>query len=134
MNTPKKKQLHSPTVIITDKEEKIISPWETISPEILALVFVRVPADELVRSVALVCKAWLAAVAGPYCWTDIDVEQWCRRCTSSSDVIDSAVRKLVRRSKCTFQRLSAYRLGNSGFSFCFRNGGDFDFPRLTSVH
>ncbi|KAK9268297.1 hypothetical protein L1049_010740 [Liquidambar formosana] len=99
-----------------DNNNVVLGRWEGLSPEILALIFVRIPADQMVREVPLVCRSWFAAVAGPYCWTDINVEQWCRRC-NSTDVIDSAVRKLVRRSKCTFRRLSAYKLGNAGFAF-----------------
>ncbi|KAI3764228.1 hypothetical protein L2E82_14233 [Cichorium intybus] len=90
--------------------------WEELNPEILALIFVRIPADEMVRNVPLVCKPWMEAVAGPYCWRDIDVAEWCRR-RNEVRAVDLAVRKLVSRSKCTFQRLSTYRLGNPGFIF-----------------
>ncbi|KAL3537592.1 hypothetical protein ACH5RR_000958 [Cinchona calisaya] len=79
----------------------------------------------MVSTVSLVCRGWMEAVAGPYCWTEIDVEDWCRshwnRCNTGSLrcglLIDSVVRKLVRRSKCSVQKLSAYRLGDAGFSY-----------------
>ncbi|KAF8404121.1 hypothetical protein HHK36_009001 [Tetracentron sinense] len=103
-------------VVFTDGGDGGDGRWKDLNPEILALIFIRIPADQLIRDIPFVCKAWLATVAGPYCWTEIDVEQWCRRC-NSSDRIDTAVRKLVRRSKGTFRRLSAYKLGNAGFSF-----------------
>lgn len=90
--------------------------WEGLNPEILALIFVRIPADELCRAVPFVCRCWREAVAGPYCWADVDVERWCRRC-NNSDVIDTAVRKLVRRSRGTLRSLSAYKLGDPAFSF-----------------
>ncbi|CAL5329326.1 unnamed protein product [Camellia sinensis] len=73
--------------------------------------------EERVKTVGLVCRSWLEAVAGPYCWTDIDIEQWCRRSNRPLHLVDSAVRKLVRRSNCSFTRISAYKLGDSGFSF-----------------
>lgn len=95
--------------------------WEDLNPEILALILVRIPADEMVRNVPLVCKPWMEAVAGPYCWTDINVAEWCRR-RNDSRAVDLAVSKLVRWSKCTFQRLSAYRLGNPGFVFVANRG------------
>ncbi|KVH97380.1 F-box protein FBW2-like [Cynara cardunculus var. scolymus] len=95
--------------------------WEDLNPEILALIFVRIPADEMVRKVPLVCKPWMEAVAGPYCWLEIDVADWCRR-RNDSRVVDLAVGKLVRWSKCTFQRLSAYRLGNPGFVIVANRG------------
>ncbi|KAI8024997.1 F-box protein FBW2 [Camellia lanceoleosa] len=91
--------------------------WEGLNPEVLAQIFVRIEAEERVKTVGLVCRSWLEAVAGPYCWTDIDIEQWCRRSNRPPHLVDSAVRKLVRRSKCTFTRLSAYKLGDSAFSF-----------------
>lgn len=90
--------------------------WEGLNPEVLALIFVRLPAEERVRTVGLVCRSWLEAVAGPFCWTEIDIEQWGRRC-NRLDFIDLAVKKLVRRSKFTFRRLSAYKLGDSAFSY-----------------
>ncbi|KAI8026630.1 F-box protein FBW2 [Camellia lanceoleosa] len=91
--------------------------WEGLNPEVLAQIFVRIEAEERVNTVGLVCRSWLEAVAGPYCWTDIDIEQWCRRSNRPLHLVDSAVRKLVRRSKCTFTRVSACKLGDSAFSF-----------------
>ncbi|KAK9096012.1 hypothetical protein Sjap_021509 [Stephania japonica] len=90
--------------------------WEGVSAEILSLVFVLVPADELLRTVPFVCRAWRDAVAGPECWADIDIEKWCRRCNCPYR-IDSAVRKLVRLSRGTCTRLSAYNLSDYTFSF-----------------
>ncbi|CAK9170541.1 unnamed protein product [Ilex paraguariensis] len=111
----------SKRVCFGDDKDDVVGRWEGLNPEILALIFVRIPADQIVGVVSLVCKSWLEVVAGPYCWAEIDVERWCRRC-DRSDLIDSAVRKLVRRSKCTFRRLSAYGLGNAGFSFAANCG------------
>ncbi|PSS32998.1 F-box protein [Actinidia chinensis var. chinensis] len=94
----------------------VVGRWEWMNPEVLALIFVRLPAEERLKTVAMVCRAWLEAVAGPYCWTEIDIEPWCRRC-NRPDLVDSVVRKLVRRSKCTFRRVSAYKLGDTAFSY-----------------
>ncbi|KAK9167629.1 hypothetical protein Scep_002820 [Stephania cephalantha] len=90
--------------------------WEGVSAEILSLVFVLVPADELLRTVPFVCRAWREAVAGPECWADIDIEKWCRRCNCPYR-IDYAVRKLVRRSRGTCTRLSVYNLSDYAFAF-----------------
>ncbi|KAL0916272.1 hypothetical protein M5K25_013767 [Dendrobium thyrsiflorum] len=89
--------------------------WEGLNHELLALIFTRIPADELVRTVPLVCRGWREAVVGPYCWSDIHIEDWCRR-VDRPHVIDFAVRKLVRRSRHSLRRLCAYRIGNWGFS------------------
>nr|XP_027109670.1 F-box protein FBW2-like [Coffea arabica] len=95
-------------------------------PEILSLIFTKiVPVEEMVRAVSLVCRGWLETVVGPYCWNEIDVEHWCRSHWNSCNagnrrgglLIDSVVRKLVRRSKFTVGKFCAYRLGNAGFSY-----------------
>ncbi|KAH0782272.1 hypothetical protein KY290_001870 [Solanum tuberosum] len=94
--------------------------WDELSPELLASIFVRiVPPELMVKSVALVCRNWMEIVSGPYCWTEIDLEHWCRKCciANRSHLIDPVVRKIVRRSRSTFRRLSTYRLGDVGFSF-----------------
>nr|XP_009410174.2 PREDICTED: F-box protein FBW2-like [Musa acuminata subsp. malaccensis] len=87
-----------------------------MNPEVLALVFVGMPADVLARTVPFVCRSWREVMAGPYCWSEIDLDQWCRR-IDRSDVINFVVRRLVRRSRGTLRRLSAYRLSNSGFVY-----------------
>lgn len=90
--------------------------WEEMNREILSLIFVRIPSDEMARAVAFVCRSWRDAVAEPYCWSHIDVEEWCRRCNEPG-VIDYAVRKIVRRSGGILRCLSAYRLSDFSFSF-----------------
>lgn len=104
--------------------------WEALSPEILALIFVRIqPSDEMVRCVPFVCKPWMEVVAGPYCWRDINLFSWSRSriddinlmYLSSSDAVaveredDLLVEKLVRRSSYTVQRLSVNHIAESGF-------------------
>ncbi|XP_027109663.1 F-box protein FBW2 [Coffea arabica] len=100
--------------------------WDAMIPEILSLIFTKiVPVEEMVRAVSLVCRGWLETVVGPYCWNEIDVEHWCRSHWNSCNagnrrgglLIDSVVRKLVRRSKFTAGKFCAYRLGNAGFSY-----------------
>ncbi|KAJ8618938.1 hypothetical protein MRB53_015124 [Persea americana] len=90
--------------------------WEDMNREILSLIFVRIPSDEIARAVAFVCRSWRDAVAEPYCWSHIDVEEWCRRCNEPG-VIDYAVRKIVRRSGGILRCLSAYKLSDFSFSF-----------------
>lgn len=89
--------------------------WEEMSPEVLALIFARLPSqDFLLRTVPFVCRAWRYVVSGPYCWAHIDIEQWCRR-VSSGDAVDAAVTDLVRRSAGSMRTLCAYKLGDHGF-------------------
>ncbi|CAN4080625.1 unnamed protein product [Withania somnifera] len=99
--------------------------WAELSPEILASIFVRIgPPELMVSSVVLVCRSWMETVAGPYCWTEIDLEEWCRRCciANRSHLIDPVVRRIVRRSRSTCRRLSTYHLGDAGFSFAANLG------------
>ncbi|KAI3781857.1 hypothetical protein L2E82_11884 [Cichorium intybus] len=72
--------------------------WEGLHPEILALIFSKIPPIELVRCLPWVCKSWMEVVAGPYCWEDIDIQAWCRR-RNDSRAVDQVVKKLIPRSK-----------------------------------
>ncbi|MCD7472036.1 hypothetical protein HAX54_012911 [Datura stramonium] len=99
--------------------------WDELNPEILASIFVRiVPPEVMVRTVALVCRNWMETVSGPYCWVEIDLEGWCRKCcvANRSHLIDPIVRKIVCRSRSTFRKLSTFRLGSVGFSFAANRG------------
>ncbi|KAL8231352.1 hypothetical protein R6Q57_001130 [Mikania cordata] len=89
--------------------------WDGLNPEILALIFVRIkPVDQMVRAVTFVCKGWREVVLGPYFWSEVDLKAWCRGRIDGLDV-DLVVRKLVRRSKYSVERLSVYRMGESAF-------------------
>ncbi|KAI3747017.1 hypothetical protein L6452_09459 [Arctium lappa] len=95
------------TVVVEDRRR-----WEALNPEILALIFIKIPAYEMVRCVPFVGKPWMEVVVGPYCWQDIDVQAWCRcRNLNHAVDVDLVIKKLVCRSKFTVQRLFAYRLG-----------------------
>ncbi|KAI3742892.1 hypothetical protein L1987_60590 [Smallanthus sonchifolius] len=103
---------NTPPVPVVVSEER--RRWEGLNPEILALIFVKMPVEEMVSRVPFVCKGWMEVVGGPYCWSEVDLEAWCRR-RDDSHAVDLVVKKLVRRCKFTVQRLSAYRMGESGF-------------------
>lgn len=91
--------------------------WADLRPEILLLILATIPLDEIVRTVSLVCKAWMEAVS-EYFLLEIDAVEWCRRhCRMCSTSVDIVVLKLMRWSNNMFQRLSAYGLGNPGFIF-----------------
>ncbi|KAK3144647.1 hypothetical protein QOZ80_4AG0315890 [Eleusine coracana subsp. coracana] len=106
-------------------EEEAPYDWrwtETVGPEILALVLRgRIPADEVARNVARVCRAWRAATASPDMWGDVDIEAWCRRVNCRAKA-DAAVRRLVARAQGTLRRLSVYRIGNAAFTCVAASG------------
>ncbi|WCJ43644.1 hypothetical protein M5689_024372 [Euphorbia peplus] len=98
------------------------SRWEELNPEILALILVRIPPEERLGHVSLVCKNWLACVSGPYCWSEINIQDWCRKKNRSVEDVDSVARKLMKRSRAAFHLLSAYKLGNPGFVYAANCG------------
>ncbi|KAK1426631.1 hypothetical protein QVD17_15308 [Tagetes erecta] len=91
--------------------------WDSLNPELLSLIFSRInPVEEMVQCVPFVCKGWMEVVAGPYCWSELDLQGWSRR-RNDSHAVDLVVKKVVRRSKFSVQRLFAYRIGEPGFFF-----------------
>ncbi|KAG9446739.1 hypothetical protein H6P81_012867 [Aristolochia fimbriata] len=91
-------------------------PWDALSSELVGEIASHLPGDEVARSVAFVCKSWAEAVAGPYCWSVIDINKWCRRC-DRFDVINFVVRKLIRRAGAAVRRLAVFKLDDSALSF-----------------
>ncbi|CAL5031774.1 unnamed protein product [Urochloa decumbens] len=108
-----------------EEAEEVVYDWrwtEAVSPEILALVLRgRVPADDVARGAARVCRAWRQAAASPDMWGDIDIEAWCRRVNCRSRA-DAAVRRLVARAQGTLRRLSAYRVGDASLTYVAASG------------
>ncbi|KAJ0735232.1 putative leucine-rich repeat domain superfamily, F-box-like domain superfamily [Helianthus annuus] len=98
------------TVVVAEERRR----WDRLNPEILVLIFVRLPVVKMVKSVPFVCKGWLKVVELPKCWLELDLQAWCRRRNDSSS-IDLVVKKLVQRSNYSVQRLSAHRMGDPGF-------------------
>ncbi|XP_076896129.1 F-box protein FBW2-like [Bidens hawaiensis] len=114
------------TTITSAGEEPVAAEWrrwEGMNPEILALIFKRMSVEEMMSRVPRVCKGWNEVVAGPYCWSEVDLVRWCRGRSESGEV-DRVVKKLVRRSKFMVQRLAACRMGQSSFFFA-AHCGDF---------
>lgn len=51
-------------------------PWADLSSDALREVFTRLPFEERLRIVPLVCKGWREATMDPACWRNIDMEGW----------------------------------------------------------
>ncbi|KAL5704273.1 hypothetical protein ACHQM5_022723 [Ranunculus cassubicifolius] len=103
-------------VIVVSSSSSSSRPWDSICPEILSLILVRIPAEELIQVVQFVCKSWRETLAGPYCWTQIDIESWFQSCLDQIR-IEKAVIDLVRRSDGTCTYFASYNLTNAAFSF-----------------
>lgn len=93
-------------------------PWDELIPDALGLIFRNLPLHEVLTVVPGVCKSWAKAVAGPYCWQEINLEEWSIR--SHPDHIDRMLQMLIKRSGGSLRRLTVSGLGlgdNGIFSF-----------------
>ncbi|CAA6658845.1 unnamed protein product [Spirodela intermedia] len=72
-------------------------------PDALGLIFRKLPLEDVLTVVPSVCKSWRRAVAGPYCWQEIDIDQWCQGC--NPELIGRMLQMLIPRSSGSLRRL-----------------------------
>lgn len=80
--------------------------WEELLPDALGLVFRKLPLREVLTVVPRVCKSWGRVVSGPYCWQEIELEEWSQQQQSRPEQLARLVETLVRRSSGSCRRLS----------------------------
>ncbi|XP_078444335.1 F-BOX WITH WD-40 2 isoform X2 [Wolffia australiana] len=85
-----------------------IRRWDEMIPDALGLIFSNLSLQDVLTVVPRVCKSWGAAVAGPYCWQELDIEEWCER--SRPELIARMLRLLIPRSSGSIRRLSVSSL------------------------
>ncbi|KAG0470081.1 hypothetical protein HPP92_016180 [Vanilla planifolia] len=85
--------------------------WEELIQDALGLIFRNLSLQEILTVVPRVCKSWRRAVIGPYCWQEIDIEDWSRR--AEPEQIERMLQLLVRWSCGSFRRLAVYGLPNN---------------------
>lgn len=91
--------------------------WEELLPDALGLIFCNLPLKEVLTVVPLVCKSWSRVVAGPYCWQEIDIQEWSQQ-QSKPNQLTRMVRMLIARSGGSFHRISVSGLpSDSLFTF-----------------
>lgn len=90
-------------------------PWADLIPDTLGLIFTRLPLDEVLNVVPGVCKTWAKAVRGPYCWQEIDIEDWSRYRRPES--IDRMLQLLIERSRGSLRKLCVYGLSTTNSLF-----------------
>lgn len=78
--------------------------WEEMLPDALGLVFRNLPLEEVLTVIPRVCKSWGRAVAGPYMWQDINLEEWSERV--KPDELERLLRVLLARSCGSVQRIA----------------------------
>lgn len=90
--------------------------WDELIPDALGLIFGHLSLQETLTVIPRVCKSWRRAVMGPYCWQEIDIEEWSTRC--QPDHLDRMLRILIARSSGSLRKLCVSGL-NSDFIFSY---------------
>ncbi|TXG52758.1 hypothetical protein EZV62_021927 [Acer yangbiense] len=110
--------------------ESDLRRWDELIPDALGLIFRNLPLQEVLTVIPRVCKSWSKAVAGPYCWQEIDVEEWSNRC--KPDHLDRILQLLITRSSGSLRKLCVSGLrSNMMFTFIAENAGSLQTLRLT---
>ncbi|XP_062101604.1 F-box protein FBW2 [Humulus lupulus] len=103
--------------------------WDELIPDALGLIFSNLPLKEVLTVIPRVCKSWGKAVMGPYCWQEIDIEEWSS--LSQPDNLDRMLRMLIARSSGSLRKLSVSGLNNDLiFSFIAEHAGSLQSLRL----
>ncbi|KAA8538112.1 hypothetical protein F0562_027720 [Nyssa sinensis] len=103
--------------------------WDELIPDALGLIFSNLSLQEILTVVPRVCKSWGRAVMGPYCWQEINIEEWSNR--SEPDHIDRMLRMLINRSCGSLRKLCVSGLQNDPiFSFIAEHAGALQTLRL----
>ncbi|KAG6500107.1 hypothetical protein ZIOFF_039921 [Zingiber officinale] len=78
--------------------------WEELIPDALGLIFRNLPLQEILTVIPRVCKSWSRVVLGPYCWQEIDIDEWSQHC--KPEQLNKMLHMLIDRSCGSFRRLS----------------------------
>lgn len=91
--------------------------WEELLPDALGLIFRNLSLQEVLTVVPRVCKSWSRVVSGPYCWQEINIQDWCEQ-HKKPEELTRMVHMLIARSSGSLRRLSVSVLPNdSVFTF-----------------
>ncbi|KAL3630522.1 hypothetical protein CASFOL_023506 [Castilleja foliolosa] len=98
------------------EEEIDYRKWDELIPDALGLIFKNLSLLEVLTVVPRVCKSWGKAVAGPYCWQEIDIEEWSK--DRKPEIVDRMLQSLISRSGGSLRKLSVTGLtGDQSLSF-----------------
>lgn len=90
--------------------------WDELIPDALGLIFKNLSLKEILTVIPRVCKSWGKTVRGPYCWQDIDIEQWSQNC--QPETLDRLLHMLITRSSGSLHKLCVTGLpSDQSFSF-----------------
>ncbi|XVE60513.1 hypothetical protein DITRI_Ditri05aG0134900 [Diplodiscus trichospermus] len=111
------------------EDENNFPQWDELIPDALGLIFSSLPLQEVLTIIPSVCKSWRKAVTGPYCWQEIDIEQWSNRCQPNH--LDQMLRMLITSSSGSLRKLCVSGLQNDTiFSFITENAGSLQALQL----
>ncbi|GLT33731.1 hypothetical protein SLA2020_082950 [Shorea laevis] len=111
------------------EEDCELRRWDELIPDALGLIFKNLSLQEILTVIPRVCKSWGRAVAGPYCWQDIDIEQWSQHC--HPETLDRVLRMLITRSSGSLRKLCVTGLSSEqSFSFIADNAKSLQILRL----
>lgn len=103
--------------------------WDELIPDALGLIFRNLSLQEILTMVPRVCKSWSRAVSGPYCWQEINIEEWSTRC--HPDHLDRMLQMLITRSCGSLRKLCVSGLHNdTNFSFLADHAGSLQTLRI----
>ncbi|CAI0447856.1 unnamed protein product [Linum tenue] len=104
-------------------------PWDELIPDALGLIFSKLCLRDILTVVPMVCKSWSRAVLGPYCWQEVDIEEWSEVCLPEQ--LDRMLQMLITRSSGSLRKLSVTRLRNDEmFPFLADHAGSLQTLKL----
>uniref|UniRef100_A0A5B6ZXQ4 F-box domain-containing protein n=1 Tax=Davidia involucrata TaxID=16924 RepID=A0A5B6ZXQ4_DAVIN len=89
--------------------------WDQLIPDALGLIFRNLSLQDILTVIPRVCKSWANAVMGPYCWQEIDIEEWSRQ-LCQPEKLDRMLQMLIARSCGSLRKLCVFGL-SSDLSF-----------------
>ncbi|XP_050213022.1 F-box protein FBW2 [Mercurialis annua] len=103
--------------------------WDELIPDALSLIFRNLSLQELLTVVPRVCKSWNRAVSGPYCWLEIDIQEWSEK--RDPRHIDRMLRMLITRSCGSLRKLCVSSIPDDAFfSFLADHAGSLQTLRM----
>ncbi|XP_074265501.1 F-box protein FBW2-like [Silene latifolia] len=84
--------------------------WDEMIPDALGIIFKKLPLEDILTVIPRVCKSWGKAVQGPYCWQEIDIDEWSSVCQPEN--VDRMLRLLITRSYGSLRKLNVSRVNN----------------------
>ncbi|CAI0549248.1 unnamed protein product [Linum tenue] len=116
-------------MLLSMEEGSDYRPWDELIPDALGLIFGKLCLKEILTVVPRVCKSWSRAVLGPYCWQEIDIEEWSE--VSLPEQVDRMLRMLITRSSRSLRKLSVTNLRNDAmFPFLAEHAGSLQTLKL----